>query len=250
VTIADMKNNDTPDRVGSKIDADVENPITGNLDLSDREGSIIDHIGSAPQTPVTPKTETSFESTELNLDTTFGDGRSTLFPIPATTLNESSSPLSLSPSRSQQDGGVNESPAEVICPICLDDYGEGNNIIKSKHCSHFFHKECILTWLEKHEECPCCREHMITPEEVHAAVSVVVGRQRMISVVSQYSRIYRTPPPSPQRPSNRRNQRQGGGLSFASSIRRLVPPSPPMEPVQIEDIPNVEPVQVETVSNP
>merc|ERR1712226_1301694 len=45
-----------------------------------------------------------------------------------------------------------------ICPICLDQFNEGDVVIVSKHCSHLFHKNCILAWLEKHDACPCCRE--------------------------------------------------------------------------------------------
>ena len=33
----------------------------------------------------------------------------------------------------------------------------GDTLIVSKHCSHLFHKECILEWLEKRDECPICR---------------------------------------------------------------------------------------------
>lgn len=55
---------------------------------------------------------------------------------------------------------------ENVCPICLEQYGEGDVIIASKHCSHVFHKSCIFTWLEQHEECPCCREMMMTIKDI------------------------------------------------------------------------------------
>eukprot|EP00555_Chaetoceros_dichaeta_P009074 CAMPEP_0198253384 /NCGR_PEP_ID=MMETSP1447-20131203/3829_1 /TAXON_ID=420782 /ORGANISM="Chaetoceros dichaeta, Strain CCMP1751" /LENGTH=270 /DNA_ID=CAMNT_0043939047 /DNA_START=152 /DNA_END=964 /DNA_ORIENTATION=+ len=59
----------------------------------------------------------------------------------------------------------------VECPICLEEYVEGVFVIESKHCSHIFHKSCILLWLEKNAECPCCRKSMITDEEIQATIS-------------------------------------------------------------------------------
>jgi len=76
---------------------------------------------------------------------------------------------------------------ESVCPICLDPYDEGDFIIESKHCSHLFHKSCILLWLEQNDHCPCCREPMITDEEVQATALSVVGTQRMFSVINEYS---------------------------------------------------------------
>lgn len=43
----------------------------------------------------------------------------------------------------------------IICSICLTD------IIKNKvylHCKHFFHKNCILKWLQNKDTCPYCRK--------------------------------------------------------------------------------------------
>jgi len=48
----------------------------------------------------------------------------------------------------------------VECPICLEEYVEGVFVIESKHCSHIFHRSCILLWLEKNAGCPCCRKSM------------------------------------------------------------------------------------------
>jgi len=57
-----------------------------------------------------------------------------------------------------------------ICPICLDEFKENDLVNKSKRCSHIFHKECILSWLDRNDICPCCRNPMITGEELrHAA---------------------------------------------------------------------------------
>ena len=42
------------------------------------------------------------------------------------------------------------------CSICLDDYKEGETIVKLK-CSHIYHKSCLEKWLLKHNSCPYCK---------------------------------------------------------------------------------------------
>ena len=51
------------------------------------------------------------------------------------------------------------------CAICLEAYRENDRVSYSKHrnCSHAFHTECILNWLqvEYRNDCPCCRSQYI-----------------------------------------------------------------------------------------
>ena len=53
------------------------------------------------------------------------------------------------------------------CAICLDHYEAGEIVCwaKVKGCSHIYHEDCIVRWLESHDECPLCRENLIV--EVH-----------------------------------------------------------------------------------
>ncbi len=50
------------------------------------------------------------------------------------------------------------------CVICTDEY-----ILKQKiiclSCSHFFHDECIITWLRKKNQCPVCRKELKTDDQ-------------------------------------------------------------------------------------
>jgi len=87
--------------------------------------------------------------------------------------------------RGAQEQHVDTENDDDICPICLDAWDEGDFIIESKHCSHQFHKSCILLWLEKNDQCPCCRAQMITEEEVQATALSVVGTQRLYSVINE-----------------------------------------------------------------
>lgn len=43
------------------------------------------------------------------------------------------------------------------CPICLEDFGENEVLVKTKACGHVFHKEHLQDWLQMHRTCPLCR---------------------------------------------------------------------------------------------
>eukprot|EP00532_Pseudo-nitzschia_australis_P006132 CAMPEP_0168178644 /NCGR_PEP_ID=MMETSP0139_2-20121125/9294_1 /TAXON_ID=44445 /ORGANISM="Pseudo-nitzschia australis, Strain 10249 10 AB" /LENGTH=231 /DNA_ID=CAMNT_0008098169 /DNA_START=141 /DNA_END=836 /DNA_ORIENTATION=+ len=66
---------------------------------------------------------------------------------------------------------------QPCCSICLDDYSVGDIVVRLKTkasgnthgkeagagrtCNHCFHEQCILEWLENHDECPLCRVNMV-----------------------------------------------------------------------------------------
>jgi len=43
------------------------------------------------------------------------------------------------------------------CSICLEDFAEGEVLVKTKVCGHVFHKEHLQDWLKVHRTCPLCR---------------------------------------------------------------------------------------------
>lgn len=45
------------------------------------------------------------------------------------------------------------------CAICLDAYKDGQEIAWSRNetCPHFFHAECLTSWLRQSSVCPLCR---------------------------------------------------------------------------------------------
>ena len=45
---------------------------------------------------------------------------------------------------------------EEICGICTDNFQPGKTISRLP-CSHYFHRQCILPWLCKEDDCPVCR---------------------------------------------------------------------------------------------
>lgn len=50
------------------------------------------------------------------------------------------------------------SPADAaICFICNDELGNSRPLAVT-HCSHTFHKTCVLTWLGAKPVCPTCQQ--------------------------------------------------------------------------------------------
>jgi len=74
-----------------------------------------------------------------------------------------------------------EEPDEAACAICLDPFLEGEAITSQSRCTHVFHKNCLLSWLDQHDVCPCCRQLMIGETEWRqAALSSGISSQTMI----------------------------------------------------------------------
>merc|ERR1712154_627687 len=50
----------------------------------------------------------------------------------------------------------NNDAEEEVCPVCLVDYEDGDKI-RTLPCGHYFHKDCIDSWLQNNSSCPTCR---------------------------------------------------------------------------------------------
>jgi len=72
------------------------------------------------------------------------------------------------PTNLSLDVSLPSSEEGPVCSICLIEYEPTDLIFKSKSCPHMFHAECLLSWLERRNntECPCCREVLVSDEDV------------------------------------------------------------------------------------
>ena len=52
-------------------------------------------------------------------------------------------------------------PQHTSCPVCLTDL---SNDIMEMPCKHYFHKKCLLPWLNKTNSCPSCRHELLTDD--------------------------------------------------------------------------------------
>jgi len=108
------------------------------------------------------------------------DGTLYCIPIPSTSTKKGivrsflsrDSPPSITVFSSNEES---KRANKECCSICLEPYAVGDVVagMKSKHkktaskhkkeqrCKHWFHKECILEWLQDHDECPLCRVEMM-----------------------------------------------------------------------------------------
>lgn len=49
---------------------------------------------------------------------------------------------------------------ETACSICLVDFSESQDMVKTKVCKHIFHKKCLQGWLNVNRNCPLCRRDL------------------------------------------------------------------------------------------
>lgn len=49
------------------------------------------------------------------------------------------------------------------CLICQETYANEDSILKLT-CNHMFHKDCVRSWLDKHNTCPVCRAEFPTDD--------------------------------------------------------------------------------------
>lgn len=63
----------------------------------------------------------------------------------------------------RQNLATMDAPKGEKCVVCMDEYESptlADRQVVKLACDHHFHKECILSWLEKNNSCPTCRHLM------------------------------------------------------------------------------------------
>mmetsp|Transcript_26486 Transcript_26486/g.37344 ORF Transcript_26486/g.37344 Transcript_26486/m.37344 type:complete len:189 (-) Transcript_26486:114-680(-) len=92
--------------------------------------------------------------------------KSWVLPPKTDEIRNDESSMSDSPNNNSdvETGGINtftsiSSETQTQCPICLNNFVQGRLVCESNNekCCHLFHQECMVMWLLRHNECPCCR---------------------------------------------------------------------------------------------
>lgn len=121
------------------------------------------------------------------------------------------------------------------CSICMDNVDLGTEVTVLP-CNHWFHFECIESWLKEHDTCPHCRKP-ITPEDQRqrtqstrrsSSVATPVPSDSPSSVRAAREQYYnRRPdeerPSSERRPSRRSTGSQDGSGGVGGWIRSRLP---------------------------
>ena len=50
---------------------------------------------------------------------------------------------------------------DTNCSICIVDYKESEILRMMPQCRHYFHKDCVDTWLKIKGSCPICRNSLL-----------------------------------------------------------------------------------------
>ncbi|CAI8613217.1 unnamed protein product [Vicia faba] len=54
-----------------------------------------------------------------------------------------------------------DSDYDTICSICISDYKEQEILKMMPQCRHYFHRNCVDTWLKVNASCPICRNSLL-----------------------------------------------------------------------------------------
>lgn len=97
-------------------------------------------------------------------------GREGLDTIVTQLLNqiETSGPPPLAKDKIEEIPKVEITPEEVErklqCSVCWEDF-KINELVRKLACSHVYHEDCIVPWLNLHGTCPICRKSLNGDEE-------------------------------------------------------------------------------------
>lgn len=58
--------------------------------------------------------------------------------------------------------------SKLQCSVCWEDF-QLSEKVRQLPCSHVYHEDCILPWLQLHGTCPVCRKSLVSDEESNSS---------------------------------------------------------------------------------
>jgi len=99
--------------------------------------------------------------------------------------------------------GISSAPREVqftqsTCPICLDDFVNGETTVRELPCNHIFHPECIDPFLRDNSSlCPMCKKSALPAGYCPVIVTnLMVRRERLVRRMRERRLAQAIPPES------------------------------------------------------
>ncbi|XP_055695257.1 E3 ubiquitin-protein ligase Iruka [Lutzomyia longipalpis] len=94
---------------------------------------------------------------------------------------------------------------KLQCSVCLEDF-QLSETVRQLPCSHLYHENCIVPWLELHGTCPICRK-ALSPEAEEFSRSNL-NAAATLAVNSLRNTLYRTDNEAPGSSSSQQSQPQ------------------------------------------
>lgn len=58
---------------------------------------------------------------------------------------------------------VDKMSEHMSCPICMNDFFEQELVTSCDDgCGSWYHRKCLIQWLDHSDNCPCCRKDLLT----------------------------------------------------------------------------------------
>uniref|UniRef100_A0A1L8DSZ8 RING-type E3 ubiquitin transferase n=1 Tax=Nyssomyia neivai TaxID=330878 RepID=A0A1L8DSZ8_9DIPT len=103
---------------------------------------------------------------------------------------------------------------KLQCSVCLEDF-QLSETVRQLPCSHLYHENCIVPWLELHGTCPICRKALSPEAEEFSRSSL--NAAATLAVNSLRNTLYRTDNETPGSSSSQQSQLQASTNASDSS---------------------------------
>lgn len=154
---------------------------TSRTSLTNQQG--FNTFGSSNRTPFTPNTN--------NLEQTLLSPIASMFENATAEMFSNLTPVIVRPTRQQLDRATRivrygdiENPINTQCPISLENFQDGSNVVQILICRHIFQPSSFNQWFNSNVRCPICRydiRNYSSTTENNEETSLPIERQPLLN---------------------------------------------------------------------